>query len=284
MISAEIIWNVAPDFLVFSDSYAIRWYGILFSLGYIVAYAFLLQSFKKEQIPQIILEKMTLAAIVGGVVGARLGHCFFYEPMRYFHNPIEMLYIWQGGLASHGGALGVLIAFWILIRKTEYSFSFLLSRAMLVVPLTGAFIRVGNLMNSEIYGVETSLPWGFVYTQSADVLAGIEEAVPRHPTQLYEAAAYFLVFIVLQFLYWKSVRANKPIAPNKIIGIFLIGIFASRFVIEFFKVYQVSYESSWIFNLGQLLSVPFILFGLFALLYGDSLNSKHANLPKFPES
>lgn len=265
MSVAQIIWNVSPEFLVFSDSYAIRWYGILFSLGYILAYSILIQSFKKEQIPFIILEKMTLAAIVGGVVGARLGHCFFYEPMRYIHNPIEILYVWQGGLASHGGAVGVLIAFWIVIRKSEYSYSFLLSRAMLVVPLTGACIRLGNLMNSEIYGTETTLPWGFIFERSADVGAHIEQAVPRHPTQLYEAGAYFLVFVVLQLLYWKSIRSNNPIKTNLIIGIFLLGIFATRFFIEFFKANQVPFESAWILNLGQILSIPFILYGMYVL-------------------
>ncbi len=265
MIFSQVIWNVSPELVAFTDSYAIRWYGVLFSLGYIVAYFILLQAFKKEKIPQIVLEKLTLAAIVGGVVGARLGHCFFYEPMRYIHNPIEILYVWHGGLASHGGAIGVLIAFWFVIRKMEYSYLFLLSRAMLVVPLTGAFIRIGNLMNSEIYGTETSLPWGFVFQRSSDVIAGIEQAVPRHPTQLYEAGAYILVFIGLQIYYWLNLYKQKTISTNTIIGVFLVGIFASRFIIEFFKVNQVAFESAWYLNLGQLLSIPFILYGVYSL-------------------
>lgn len=270
MISAEIIWNVSPELLVITESYAIRWYGLLFSFGYIVAYAVLLRAFKKEHIPQLVLEKMTLAAIVGGVVGARLGHCFFYEPLRFLHNPIEILYVWQGGLASHGGAIGVLVAFWFVIRKFEYSYAFLLSRALLVVPITGAFIRLGNLMNSEIYGNETSLPWGFVFERSSDVLAGIEHAVPRHPTQLYEAGAYILLFIGLQWYYWRAISKQKSVSTYTIIGIFLIGIFASRFFIEFLKVNQVAFESAWILNLGQLLSIPFILYGIYALYRAKS--------------
>lgn len=267
MSLSTIIWNVSPNLISITESYAIRWYGVLFSLGYVLSYFILLRAFQKEKLPIKLLEKITFAAIVGGVVGARLGHCFFYEPFRYINNPIKILYVWEGGLASHGGAIGVLIAFWIVLRnETTYSKAFVLSRALLVVPLAGACIRIGNLMNSEIYGNETTLPWGFTFKNSTDVVANIEVAVPRHPTQLYEAIAYLLLFAYLQYYYWKQLRNKKEISEYYIIGIFLIGLFGARVIIEFFKLNQVSFENSLFLNMGQILSLPFIILGILALI------------------
>jgi len=261
----QISWNVSPILVQFTETFALRWYGILFSLAYLISYYILVKGFEKEGKSIEILEKITLAAIIGGIVGARLGHCMFYEPLRYIHNPIKILYIWEGGLASHGGGIGILLTFWFISRKYALSFITILSRAMLCVPLGGALIRIGNLFNSEIYGYPTNAPWGFIFNNSIDVQAGIEEAIPRHPTQIYEAILYLLVFIILQWYYWKQIKNKAAISDYFIVGVFLIGIFLSRFVIEFFKQNQVSFENDMVLNMGQILSLPFILFGIYAL-------------------
>lgn len=274
----SVIWNVTPEFIRFTDSYAIRWYGILFSLSYILGYIILHKTFSKEQIPSIVLEKLTLATLLGGVIGARLGHCLFYEPTRYMYNPIRILFVWEGGLASHGGALGILIGLYIISRKLEYSLVFILSRLLLVVPLAAALIRIGNLINSEIYGMPTNVPWGFVFNQSIDVQAGVEQAVPRHPTQIYEALLYLIIFIYLQVYYWRKIQVRGRISEWYILGVFFVGIFVSRFVVEFFKVNQVPFENGMWLNMGQILSIPFILFGIFCLYKKSIADKKSENV------
>lgn len=266
MILSAISWSVNPEAIAIGDFYAIRWYGILFSLGLLSAYtvgSFLL---KKEQVPEKTVDRLFFASIIGGVIGARLGHCFFYEPDYFLHHLIEVLYVWKGGLASHGGAIGILIAFKIVQHGSGYSYSFILSRAMVVVPLTAAFIRIGNLMNSEIYGHETSAPWGFLFKKSYDVLWGIEDLVPRHPTQIYEAIIYLCVFIVIVLYFNRQIKQLKTPSSYFLIGTFLIGIFGSRFFIEFFKENQVAFEHDMVLNMGQWLSIPFILAGLYSYI------------------
>jgi len=258
MILFSVIWNVPPEFFVVTDSYAVRWYGVLFALGYLLSYYILQRIFVKENLPLPLLEKATLASIIGGVLGARLGHCIFYEPLRYLQDPLSILYVWEGGLASHGGAIGIVLAFLIVVRKSEISYATIMARAMLVVPLAGFFIRMGNLMNSEIYGVQTNAPWGFVFSY-------VGETVPKHPTQIYEALAYLLTFIVLQYYAWKQLRTLKKLSNHFIIGIFLIGIFFTRFLIEFIKEPQVLFETTMLLNMGQLLSIPFFVYGFWVL-------------------
>ncbi len=253
-----IIWTVQPEAIVFTESYAVRWYGILFAIGYLLSYFLLQKIFLKEKLPLSLLEKATLASIIGGIVGARLGHCLFYEPTRYLHDPLSILYIWEGGLASHGGAIGILLAFLVVVRKSKYSYATVMARAMLVVPLAAFFIRMGNLMNSEIYGVPTNVPWGFVF-------ANMGETLPKHPTQIYEGLAYLLTFGILQYYAWKQLRAQKKLSNSFIMGVFLIGIFFTRFLIEFIKEPQVLFESTMLLNMGQLLSIPFFLCGFFLL-------------------
>jgi len=260
----SIYWDVTPEALRITDSYAIHWYGILFALGYLFSYYVLMRIFKKEGLKLELLEKITMAAIIGGVVGARLGHCIFYEPGRYLAEPYKILFIWEGGLASHGGAIGVLLAFWYVSVKQKVSFITILSRALLVVPLAGAFIRLGNLMNSEIFGIPTDLPWGFIYPHSSEVLYGYQDAVACHPTQLYEALAYLLTFAVLQIYASRVFKAGKKLSNYFIIGVFMIGVFLARFLIEFIKNPQVDFENDMTLVMGQWLSIPFILFGLFA--------------------
>lgn len=261
MMLHAIIWDVSPTIISVTDSYAIRWYGVLFAVGYLLAYFTLQQIFIKEQKPLPLLEKATLATIIGGILGARLGHCFFYEPARYLADPLSVLYIWEGGLASHGGAIGILIAFYFVSKYNAISYATLLARAMLVVPLTAVLIRIGNLLNSEIYGIATDASWGFVFIRAG-------ESAAKHPTQIYEAIAYLLCFVVLQVYAWRQIRAHKTISDSIVIGIFLLGIFFSRFLIEFLKEPQVLFEHTMFFNMGQLLSVPFIIAGIVFLFRG----------------
>jgi phosphatidylglycerol:prolipoprotein diacylglycerol transferase len=200
------------------------------------------------------------------VIGARLGHCLFYEPGYYLKHPIEILKIWRGGLASHGAAIGILLALWLFVRKYKFSFIWILDRIVVVVALGGAFIRLGNLMNSEIYGVQTSLPWGFVFIRNLEV-------VPKHPTQIYESLTYFLIFLLLLWLYYRN--DGKP-RPGLLFGLFLILVFGMRFLIEFIKEDQVAFESGMKLNLGQLLSIPFFLLGIGMLVWSRRRKKKAA--------
>jgi prolipoprotein diacylglyceryl transferase len=186
------------------------------------------------------------------VVGARLGHCFFYEPSYYLSNPFEILKIWRGGLASHGAAVGILIAIYLLTKKTGKPYLWWIDRVVVVVALAGFFIRMGNLMNSEIYGIQTSLPWGFIFVKNGETL-------PKHPTQIYEGLSYLFIFGLLYFIYMK--QKGKPPA-GLLFGLFLILVFASRFFIEIIKEDQVAFEAGMQLNMGQILSIPFVLAGI----------------------
>lgn len=259
-----VVWNVSPYIHQFSGTYAIRWYGVLFALAFVLAYYVAYFLFTKEKIDESILNKMSIAAVIGGVVGARIGHCLFYEPAYYLNNPVKILCIWEGGMASHGGAIGVLLAFLFVARK-NISYKTILSRTMLVTPIAAVFFRMGNLMNSEIYGIPTDLPWGFIFVNSHEVLTGIEAAVPRHPTQIYEMLCYFALFVFFIVYCYKILKIKGKINDWFVIGIFLTGIFGTRFCIEFIKLPQVAFEQTMILDMGQWLSLPFIVFGIYAL-------------------
>jgi prolipoprotein diacylglyceryl transferase len=196
---------------------------------------------------------------IGTVIGARLGHCLFYEPEYYLQNPVEILKIWRGGLASHGAAIGILAALWLFVRKYKKPFIWILDRIVVVVALAGALIRLGNLMNSEIYGIETSLPWGFVFISAVK-----PEIVPKHPTQIYEALTYFLIFGLLLRIY---IRSDSKFRPGTLFSWFLILVFGMRFLIEFIKEDQVDFEAGMALNMGQWLSIPFVLLGIALLLF-----------------
>lgn len=253
-------WDISP--IIFSiGSFGIRWYSLLFTLGFITAYFLLSKMFKKEGVSIDILDSFTVYMFLSLLIGLRLGHCLFYEPDYYLHRPLEIIlpfnldtgqFTGYQGLASHGGAIGILIGIYLFCRKTKVNWIWILDRLVIVIPLVGACVRVGNLMNSEIYGVETALPWGFVYLRNGEI-------VPKHPTQLYEALSYLLIFISLMIYYYKS--NAKPRSGN-VFGIFLVALFGIRFLIEFIKEDQVGFEDGMILNMGQLLSVPFILAGI----------------------
>lgn len=251
MILTSITWSADPE--IFSiGRFAVRWYGLLFALGFAIGYFIMLKFFKKEKVPVKLLDQLTTYMVIATVIGARLGHCLFYEPAYYLSHPLEIFKIWEGGLASHGAAIAILIAVYIFSRKNKISFLWSMDRIATVTALAGFFIRMGNLANSEIYGRETSLPWGFIY-ENSDKLK-----LPRHPTQIYEGLAYLLIFALLMFIYYR--KNGKP-KEGTLISLFLLLVFGVRFFIEFLKEPQVDFESHMALNMGQLLSIPFILIG-----------------------
>jgi prolipoprotein diacylglyceryl transferase len=208
--------------------------------------------FINEGLSDLVLDRLTVYMAVGVIVGARVGHCLFYEPEFYLKNPIEIIKVWRGGLASHGAAIGILIALWLFIKKEKKGYFWILDRIAIVVALAGFLIRMGNLMNSEIYGVETTVPWGFVFLRN-------DEVAPKHPTQIYEGLTYLLVFFLLYRMYWQK-KGN--VWQGLLISIFLVIVFSSRFFIEFVKEDQVGFEAAMKLNMGQWLSIPFILAGI----------------------
>ncbi len=268
MTFAFITWKVDPE--IFNIGFwGLRYYSLLFVAGIVLGYIFMKKIFDKEKLSQELLDKLAIYVFFGTVLGARLGHCFFYEWDYYKDHLAEMLLPWQGtigedfkfvgyqGLASHGGAFGIVIALLIFSYKNKISFIRIMDYMGVVVALAGACIRFGNLFNSEIYGVETSMPWGFIFE-----LRG--ETVPKHPTQLYEAFAYLAIFFLM---YWLYNHKREKLHRGYIFGLFLVLLFASRFFIEFIKEVQVNFESTMTLNMGQWLSIPFIVAGLYLMFF-----------------
>lgn len=260
MTDLVIHWSADP--VIFHiGSFGLRWYSLLFAVGFISAYFILLRMFRHEQVNPSYLDKLTIYSFVALLVGLRFGHCIFYEWSYYKNHLLEIVipfnletgeFTGYQGLASHGGAIGILLGLWLYCYKTKVNPVWILDRLVIVIPLVGAFVRCGNLMNSEIYGVETSLPWGFIYERN-------HETVPKHPTQLYEALSYLIIFASLLIYY---VRKSGKIRPGMSFGIFLTALFGIRFLIEFIKQDQVDFEQGMTLNMGQLLSIPFILAGI----------------------
>ena len=257
-----INWNVDPEIFWITDTFPLRYYGLMWALGLILGYYIVHKIYVKEKIPTESLEKLTMYIFIGAFFGARLGHCFFYEPLYYFDNPIEILlpirkigesYSFVGfqGLASHGGVIGVLVAIIIYARKSKTNLLWILDRVAIGSTIAAAFIRIGNLMNSEIYGKPTNGNWGVIFER--------DDLIPRHPTQIYEAFAYFLIFGILIFIYR---RKKMKMQNGLLLGIFFTLLFSARLIIEFFKEDQVGFEESMFLNMGQILSIPFILVGL----------------------
>ena len=261
-----INWNVDPE--IFSImGFPIRYYGLSWALGIALAYLIIKWIYKKEKIPLENLEQLSTYLIFGAFLGARLGHCFFYEPLYYFQNPLEIIlpikkvgesfeFIGFQGLASHGGLIGIVIAIIIYGRKTRTNILWIMDRVAIGSTVTAALIRIGNLMNSEIYGKPTNGNWGFVFER--------DDLIPRHPTQLYEAFSYLIIFGILMLIYNKRVKENSN---GLILGVFLVLFFLARFIIEFLKENQVGFEDSMTINMGQILSVPFIIIGLILVFY-----------------
>ncbi len=261
-----ITWNPDPDLIAIGPIH-IRYYGALFVAGFVAAYYVMLYVFKREKVPVALLDKLTINIAVATLIGARLGHCLFYQPDYFLAHPLEIIlpvqfephfrFIGYQGLASHGAAIGILIGIWYWCRQTKKPYLWLLDRIGIVVALAGMFVRLGNLMNSEIYGDVTTLPWGFIFVHAG-------ESLPHHPTQLYEALSYLLIFFLLFALYKKK---TTTLPRGFLFGLFLILLFSARFFIEFIKEPQVGFEVGMTLNMGQLLSLPFVLAGAALLVW-----------------
>lgn len=265
-----ITWSADPE-LISTSFIHIRWYGLMFAIGFLLGYQIEERIFKHEGAPEKWLGILLLWVIGGTIIGARLGHCLFYEWDIYGKDPVRILYIWEGGLASHGGTIGVILgvfgfSYFTAKRSPLWAFD----RLVVPVALVGALIRIGNLMNHEIYGHETSLPWGFRFIDNIGAWMHGADPVytaPSHPTQIYEALWYLALFGLIMWMYWKR---NDEERPGLIFGTFLTLLFAGRFAIEYVKNVQVPFEKEMIstigMNMGQLLSVPFILVGIFFII------------------
>ncbi len=261
----------------------LRWYGLMFLIGFVVGYRIVWHMFRHEGAPEQWLPTLLIYVAVATIVGARLGHCFFYEWDYYSAHPEKIIAFWEGGLASHGGTIAIIIAIFIYSRTvTKRSPLWTFDRLVVAIALVGCLIRLGNLFNSEIFGTATSLPWGFKYPLSREwqnLYAPTDSAC--HPTQLYEAATYLALFGLLMWMYWKK---NAQERPGLILGVFFIGIFLPRLLIEFVKNPQEEFEQTMLLNMGQLLSVPFILAGIMLVCYAMKRPRQHLTFPdKFPE-
>lgn len=272
MLFNSIVWNVNPE--VFSlGPIHVRWYGLLWAIGIWLALVVVQKLYKNEKLPDAWVDKLFVYTVIGTIVGARLGHCFFYEwkPLAepvsflgitfsygnyYLSHPWELLYVWRGGLASHGGAIGIIIALYLFNKNVSHKgFIWGMDRLVVGAALTGAAIRLGNLMNSEIYGSATDLPWGFIFVRDG-------QTQPMHPTQIYEMLYCLVTFAILWWLYWKK-QAYKQ--TGLLYGVFLIGIFGTRFLLEFIKLDQEVFESGMLLNMGQILSIPFVVWGIWLI-------------------
>ncbi|MCW8803612.1 MAG: prolipoprotein diacylglyceryl transferase, partial [Ignavibacteriaceae bacterium] len=232
MLLAFIEWSVSPE-IFHLGPVSVRWYGFLFAIAFVAGYFIMTWVFKKDNRPQTDLEQLSVYMIFGTVIGARLGHCLFYNPSYYLSNPIEILKVWEGGLASHGAALGILTAIYLFSNKNKkYSMLWVLDRVVIVVALAGTFIRLGNLFNSEIIGKPTDVSWAFIFTAV--------DYIPRHPAQLYESIAYLIIFVILFFIYHKGIEKNRS---GLLFGLFLVLVFTFRFFIEFVKENQSGFEA-----------------------------------------
>lgn len=258
-----ITWDVSPV-LFHLGPLTIRWYSLMFMIGFLAGYEIVARMFRHEGAPERWLSILLLWVVGATIVGARLGHVFFYEWDLYRQDLIKILYVWEGGLASHGGTIAIILAVILFsIFTTRRSPLWTFDRLVVPIALVGGLIRFGNLMNSEIFGHATTLPWGFKFVNSPEWHA-LYEGVACHPTQIYEALCYFVLFGILMWMYWKR---NAEERPGLIFGVFLIGIFLPRFLIEFIKNDQVAFEQTMTLNMGQWLSIPFILLGVAFVIY-----------------
>ncbi|MDD3078157.1 MAG: prolipoprotein diacylglyceryl transferase [Paludibacter sp.] len=258
MLLNYINWTVNPEIFHIGGIH-VRWYGLLWAIGIWLALEITRRIFTHEKLPENWLDKLFIYTVVGTILGARLGHCLFYGWEYYSAHPLEILYIWHGGLASHGGAIGILVAVYLYNKKvSKKGFIWVLDRLVIGAALTGACIRLGNLMNSEIYGNVTTMPWGFIFSKDPQ-----GDGLAHHPTQIYEMIYCLVTFGVTWWLYWKKEAYKKT---GLIFGVFLIGIFGSRFLLEFIKLDQEAFEAGMILNMGQILSIPFIIWGIWLIL------------------
>lgn len=247
-------WSPDPELFSMGPIH-IRWYGLLFSLAFLSSFSVMVWIFRKEKKGDDLLNKLFLYVFIGVVAGARLGHCLFYSPEFYLSNPLEILKIWEGGLASHGAAAGIILALMLFAHRTPgITFLWVADRVAVVIPLAAIFVRLGNFVNSEILGLPSDLPWAVVFSRIDDI--------PRHPVQLYEASAYVIIFLVMIVLYKRGTAERT----GRLAGSMVAMLFSTRFLLEFFKTGQSTLDQSMPITMGQLLSIPLVLFGLWLLL------------------
>ncbi|GIU17310.1 prolipoprotein diacylglyceryl transferase [Shewanella sp. MBTL60-007] len=246
----HFIWNIDPV-AIDVMGLKVHWYGILFALAIASGFQVMKRIYIKESLPVESLDNLLMYCVVGIIVGARLAHCLFYDPAYYFSHPLKIFAIWEGGLASHGGGLGAILALYYYQRQVKLPFLFLLDRLAIATAIFGFFVRMANFVNSEILGLPSTVPWAIVF-ERVDML-------PRHPAQLYEAIAYLLIFVLLWAIYKLT---DMKLKHGAIFGLFLVLVFSSRFLIEMVKVKQAVYADTWTFSAGQLLSIPFLIVGV----------------------
>lgn len=267
-----ITWTASPDLI--NSVVTVRWYGLMFAIGFWIGYEIVWREYKHEGLRESWLSSQLIYVVLGTIVGARLGHVLFYDWAYYSQHPLEILMVWHGGLASHGGVIGIIIAIFIYSKTvTHKPMLWTFDRLVVPVGLVAAMIRFGNLMNSEIYGGATTLPWGFKFVRSQEWWVNycpdgvIANGMACHPTQLYEALCYLGVFALCMWMYW---HRNSQEREGLIFGTFLMGIFVPRFLIEYVKnvqeAWELSMRATYGMDMGQLLSIPFIVAGLWLVI------------------
>jgi phosphatidylglycerol:prolipoprotein diacylglycerol transferase len=273
-----IHWNPNPE--IFSHhfesidfTFRMVWYGPLFATGFVLGYYLLRSIFRKEGVEESALDKVLIYTVIGTVVGARFGHILFYDPGHYFSNPSEILKIWKGGLASHGAAIGIILALWYYSKKvSKRSMFWIMDRIVIAIALGSFFIRLGNLMNSEIIGSPTTVAWAFKFYR--------HDFIPRHPAQLYEAISYLILFAVLWYMYWKKDFGRFK---GRMLGYFFVIQFGMRIAIEFTKQNQ-ALEDGAVLNMGQILSIPLLLVGVYLLYRSYTTKEELPGLTQKEES
>lgn len=258
----SIVWEFDP--VLFSlFGLEIRYYGVMWMLAILMGAKFFENFCKRESLPDSVSDSIFLYGTLATVIGARLGHCLFYDPVGYLSQPWTIITGFRdGGLASHGAAIGLLVGLWLFSRKNKLPYIWSLDRIMIAVAIGGAAVRFGNLFNSEIFGCATTLPWGFEF-HSSNLWQAYYQGMAMHPTQIYEALCYIITFVVLAWLYYRRDMATRR--PGLLFGIGLQGIFLTRFFIEFVKLDQTSFEAGWTLDMGQWLSIPFIILGVYII-------------------
>ena len=262
-----ITWTARPDIFILGN-WEVRWYGLFFAIGFYVGLLMIGKIFKAEHVKESWADSLFIYVIIATIIGSRLGHVFFYAWDYYSQHPLEIFKIWEGGLASHGGTIGILIAIALYSKfVTHRNILWTLDRLVIPTAFVAAMIRTGNLMNHEIYGCETTLPWGFRFIENIRQWQHGASPIfsnPSHPTQIYEALCYLITFIIIYRLYWKNPKAKNQ--EGLILGVFFVGIFFTRFMIEFIKLDQEDFEANMALNMGQILSIPFILAGIILII------------------
>ncbi|RTQ50666.1 prolipoprotein diacylglyceryl transferase [Hymenobacter gummosus] len=278
---AYIPWDVSP-IIAQLGPFALRWYGLLFAAGFIIGSFILTHIYKAEKVSPRWVDVITIYMLIGTVLGARLGHVLFYDPDHYLSNPLEILKIWEGGLASHGATLGILLAVWLFARNNKFDYLWVLDRIVIVVATGGMCIRLGNLMNSEIIGKQTDVPWAFKFVRYNEI-HNTRGPIPQelhHPTQIYEALFCLLLFVLLYAL-WNRWKASAP--RGFLFGLFVTLLFSFRFLVEFLKENQEGFESTWALaplNMGQVLSIPLVLVGLAVLFTAGRRPGRPEDAPR----